>query len=234
MTDTTITCDAFDAMLSDYLEGALDRPAHAAMDAHAASCARCGALATDLRAIARDAHALPPLAPPRDLWAGIAERIEAPVVALPARTAPAAHRRFSMVRLAAAAAVLVAATATVTWWAASRALPNPSAVVATHGDSGRAPAPGVSNVSNVQSAQQVYDGEIVRLDSILRARRSQLDPKTVAVIEHNLAIIDSAIASSREALAKDPGSHFLYDQLDDALGQKVDLLRTAALLPSRS
>jgi len=234
MTDTTITCSAFDGMLSDYLEGTLDRSAHLAMDAHAAACARCGALAADLRAIAHDARALPLLAPSRDLWAGIAERIEAPVVEMPARPAPAAHRRVSAARLAAAAAMLVAATATVTWWAASRALPNRAAVMAAHGDSLPIAAPGVATVSNTRTAEQVYDGEIARLDSVVRDRRGQLDPKTVAVIEHNLAIIDSAIASSRQALAKDPGSHFLYDQLNDALGQKVDLLRTAALLPSRS
>ena len=234
MSDTTFTCETFDAMLSDDLEGTLDPAARDAMERHAAGCTRCRALAADLRAIARDARALPSLAPSRDLWAGIAERIEAPVVELSARPASAARRRVAAGRMAAAAAVLVAATATVTWWAASRALPNGAVVAAAHGDSGRAPAAGVATVSDTRSAEQVYDSEIARLNTIVRDRRGQLDPKTVAVIEHNLAIIDSAIAASRAALAKDSASRFLYDQLDDALGQKVDLLRTAALLPSRS
>ena len=38
-------------------------------------------------------------------------------------------------------------------------------------------------------------------------------------------------SGSRAALARDPHSPFLGDQLTRALGQKVDLLRTAALLP---
>lgn len=54
------------------------------------------------------------------------------------------------------------------------------------------------------------------------------------VIEHNLAIIDAAIAQSRAALAKDPASGFLNDQLNSALDQKVELLRTVALLPAHT
>ena len=54
------------------------------------------------------------------------------------------------------------------------------------------------------------------------------------IIEKNLKVIDAAIAESRAALAKDPHSHFLNDQLAHVLDQKVGLLRTAALLPTRT
>jgi hypothetical protein len=56
----------------------------------------------------------------------------------------------------------------------------------------------------------------------------------VKIIEKNLLVIDKAIAESRAALAKDPHSRFLNEQLTRVLDQKVGLLRTAALLPART
>ncbi len=84
------------------------------------------------------------------------------------------------------------------------------------------------------NATRVYDREIAMLDSLVRTRSSSLDPKTVQIIEHNLTIIDSAIAESRAALAKDPNSPLLTNRLDNVLGSKVELLRTIAFLPTSS
>ena len=56
----------------------------------------------------------------------------------------------------------------------------------------------------------------------------------MAVLEQSIAAIDSAIAQSRAALAKDPASGFLASQLNHSLEKKVELLRTAALLPART
>ncbi|HEY9450623.1 MAG TPA: hypothetical protein VIQ60_12805, partial [Gemmatimonadaceae bacterium] len=83
-------------------------------------------------------------------------------------------------------------------------------------------------------AAQIYDQEITRLQTIVRDRGAVLDTATVAVIRKNLGIIDSAIAQSRAALSRDPGSRFLNDQLNSVLDQKVELLRTVALLPART
>jgi hypothetical protein len=79
-----------------------------------------------------------------------------------------------------------------------------------------------------------YAKEIAFLERMLERRRDQLDTATVAVLERNFAIIDQAIAESRAALARDPGSAFLNDQLRTVLEQKLELLRTAATLPARS
>jgi hypothetical protein len=56
----------------------------------------------------------------------------------------------------------------------------------------------------------------------------------VRVLEENLTVIDRAIEQSRQALERDPNSTFLTDHLNDALGRKVELLRTATLLQSSS
>jgi hypothetical protein len=82
-------------------------------------------------------------------------------------------------------------------------------------------------------AVQTYDREIAALRAALR-QRADLDSSTVAVLEKSLRVIDDAIAQSRRALERDPHSRLLSDELTRALGQKVELLRTAVLLPARS
>ena len=254
MTDRPFTCDEFDAALSDYLEGTLDPAARATLESHAAGCDRCRALLADVSAITTAAAALPDLEPSRDLWPGIVDRIAAPVVTLPVAGSRTAQRSYvrpwylAPAPLAAAAAVLIAATVGLTLLTTrtnpagtSVVASNPARIAAPSADSLPAipaPAPRVKNVSgtkpNAVPVQQIYASEIAELDSIVRDRRSQLDTGTVAVIEKNLKIIDAAIAQSRAALARDPNSGFLHNQLNDALNQKIALLRTVALLPART
>jgi anti-sigma factor RsiW len=80
----------------------------------------------------------------------------------------------------------------------------------------------------------VYGREIDMLQNIVSQRRTQLDSSTVAIIEKNLKIIDRAIEQSRAALVKDPASRMLDQQLTHALDKKVELLRTAAMLPANT
>lgn len=100
-------------------------------------------------------------------------------------------------------------------------------------------APSERSGSNVQSVLNApgtvtYSREIDRLRTIFLRNRAQLDPRTAAIIETNLKVIDDAIAQSKAALAQDPASRFLSNQLNSALDKKLELLRTAALLPSRT
>jgi len=88
--------------------------------------------------------------------------------------------------------------------------------------------------ARAQTSEYLYDTQIASLRKILEQRRGQLDPKTVTVIERSLRVIDTAIAQSKAALAKDPANAFLADQVDRDLGTKLELLRTVALLPSHT
>lgn len=283
MTNQPMTCDGVADQLASYLDGELPEPMRLELEAHAASCGGCGALLADLDAIRREASALPMLEPSRDLWSGIAARIDAPVASLEEsrRTRAAVHRRAWM-RPSLAAAALVLITAGVTHYftrasidagnSARGAQPTQVAQV-TPVDSTIEPASAVapstsdslgafdvsgpgngtssgaratrSSAANpaarlasaepaMKAAQPVYDQEIGKLRAIVKERRAQLDPATVAVLEQSIAVIDSAIAQSRAALAKDPASGFLATQLNHSLEKKVELLRTAALLPSRT
>lgn len=107
----------------------------------------------------------------------------------------------------------------------------------TVADRGRATAPapvGVRNAGNSVDVTGLFDREIASLRRTLDTRRAELDTATVRVLEENLTIIDRAIEQSRQALARDPNSSFLVEHLNSALGRKVELLRTATLLPSSS
>jgi len=268
---TPMTCDQFADQLADYLEGDIDANTRVAMEAHASSCAECGALLADLRKLAVNASGLPALSPSRDLWAGIAARIETPVVELKsAGTAERHHgnaerraNRTNHVWIGLAAAGLVAVTATITHELTKRSAvtpaiqtvavapkpatttalhPTPAAQIADTSDTvssaSRSSVPSTSSAlttrlaSSKPSAEQTYTAEIARLRTVLARRRPQLDSSTVAVVEHNLQVIDDAIAQCRRALQRDPASRFLVESLNDALDTKVQLLRTAATLPS--
>ena len=91
---------------------------------------------------------------------------------------------------------------------------------------------GVQGVTLVNNPDLVYGREIDMLQKIVAQRKAGLDSSTVAIIERNLRIIDAAIQQSRDALVNDPASRLLGQQLTHALDKKVELLRTAAMLPA--
>jgi hypothetical protein len=273
MSNPTLTCEQFADMLADFLERDVAEATRAAMETHALGCAECGPLLADLRRLRIDAANLPELVPSRDLWPGVAARIETPVVDLASRGtanagAPNRRRVPRGTWLGLAAAGLVAVTATVTRQLTKQSLvtARPGIVTAQRPDSARPqptidsgtrvaekpvmtspstslpatvqPQPTTRFVSNKAeakpTAEQTYGVEIASLLVVYDKKRSQLDTTTVAVLQKNLAIIDEAIAQCRLALRKDPASRFLMQSLNDAFDTKIQLLRTATMLPSRT
>ena len=279
-----IHCDEFAERLADLLEREVDEPTRAALEAHALSCADCGSALADVRKLRIDASNLPALEPSRDLWQGIARRIDAPVIPLPTRENGFVRRERRWghwAPMAAAAAVLVALTSLTTYYLtirshvapttmasyppviadsargvtigghappqavaslpidsatakASPATPNQASGIAPAASTARLVNRKVSAAEAYASEAQVYSHEIARLHAIVERRRAQLDPATINVIERNLTVIDDAIAQCRLALSKDPASRYLIESLNNALETKVELLRTATMLPTHS
>lgn len=248
MSVSTIDCQRFDDLLLEYLESTLSLPSRAQLDAHAASCGRCGEILADVRSIVDRAGALPVLQPSHDLWPEVAARLDAPVVSI--TTAPSARRQALMPRwagLAAAAAVLIVATSLITRQAmlvddttapAVAVTPTPAALpseslgtettaVLVGNNASRAPAVR-------ERASVTYGREIARLESIVRQREGALDPATLAIIESSMRIIDSALVEARAALARDTASRFLMEQVDKTLEKKMELLRSVSLLAART
>ena len=72
-----MTCHELDVRLDDWVDGALDAGPPPEVESHLAGCAPCRERERQLRQLLAHAAALPrSVAPPRDLWPGIAERIE--------------------------------------------------------------------------------------------------------------------------------------------------------------
>jgi hypothetical protein len=256
MTHRNLTCAELEGALADFLEGSLDDSSVADVELHLAACGACRTLVADLQQIAVDARSLPSPTPTRDLWPGIAARIEAGVVPLSPRVVRLYPKRW----LAAAAAVLVAATSLVTYEIARRGPTGVTAATARDAQRGndipdsspRAANPEVAAVPasrpsllpppvlaveasrTPEGTRETLDAEITRLRSILEVPNNRLDPATLAVIELSLRVIDSAIVEARSALSADPASPFLRNQLDNSLERKLGLLRKAALLAPRT
>lgn len=253
MNDTV--CERYEDQVSAYVDDELTPEARAEIESHVAACGSCATLVADLRRLGSEARAMPLLAPSRDLWPAIEARIEAPVIPLAevearsegpmvrqADVEPrrARTRQLSPRWLAAAAAALVAVSSGVTYLVTTRSDAGPVAEngaelgpwVVTGGE--RTGEVVNAGGGSPPAATSSYDAELARLQAMLAERRSQLDSSTVATIERTLRVIDDAIAESREAIARDPGSPFLHEQLDRTLERRIELMRALALMPSRS
>lgn len=111
MSERHLTCAECDELFPDYFEGELDAARSAMVDAHASSCARCQGLIRDIRAISQSAASLTDLAPSRDLWKGIEERIQPAVVSIGQRR-EGIHVSRRLLGIAAAALVVISSSIT--------------------------------------------------------------------------------------------------------------------------
>lgn len=209
------------ARLSDYLDGELSAPERAELEAHVAECTTCARTLTELGAVVEAADRLPAIPPEADLWPGIEARLS-PRGEASADVVPLSRHRVAMTipQLAAAAVALVLFAASAVW-------------LAIGGEAGSSPGSVVlpeAGTPTTAVAFADFDQAIDALEEEYRTRRESLDPETIRVVERNLAIIDQAIGEAREALAADPSSGFLSSHLADAMRQKLDLLRQAAMI----
>ena len=226
-----MTQDIWTDRLSEYVDGELVGTERVVLEAHLDGCAECRANVELLRAVQMRARRLADRAPERDLWPAIAAMIgpESPVRPVSPDALPLAPRRrryaFSIPQLAAAGIVLALLSG-----GAVRLLDRDAAGPAATG-----PVAGVVGDSMLVSpaatrADRTYDAAVADLQAVLNAGRSRLDAKTIAVLEANLALIDSAVTQAQRALAADPANTYLNSHLARTMRRKVDLLRQAATL----
>jgi negative regulator of sigma E activity len=213
--------------LSALVDGEVEGDALAAAQAHLVACAECRGAYDALLRIKRHAGALDDRPPERDLWPGIQALLGESVTVVP--LAPRRRLAFSIPQLAAAAVVLMAASAGSVLLVTRGGRPvAPSAMAAG--------APAVQPVAGLASAKGVesYDAAIRELQSVLDAHRSLLDTGTVRAVQQSLAIIDAAIHQAEAALAQDPNSMYLNSHLERALGRKLEVLRRVTTMAAAS
>ena len=200
-----MTCHEIFELVERYHSGNLPRLEQEAVEQHLLSCDACRADYRFQRALKAGVADLPrEIHPPADLWHGIQQRL--------ARTGhPAIRPQWWQRRgaLAAAAVILVAVTSAVT------------ALLVRRPD----PATGSGNFSVTEAA---YERAAEELAETLEYRRKDLSPTALAVIEHNLRIIDEAIRETQAALAADPRNERVAELLWASWEKKIDLLERAA------
>ena len=200
-----MNCTEIFELTERYHSGNLPRLESEAVEQHLLSCDACRAdfrfqrtLKTEVAALARG------IAPPDRVWQGIQYTI--------GRGAPGAPAQAWWQRrgiLAAAAIVLITVTSAITALLVRRS--------ETPGSSG-----------NFSVTEATYQRAAEELAQTLEARRSEMSPAALAVVEHNLRIIDEAIRETQAALAEDPRNERVAELLWASWEKKIDLLERAA------
>jgi anti-sigma factor RsiW len=204
-----MSCQDVLDLLDDVVDGTAGPEERAAVLAHLSSCAACAAEERLARALREQGRRLPSsLAPPRDLWPEVAERI----------AAERSPRARWLVGLATAAAVVMGLVS-LTHRGPATAPAAPAAVVGS-----------VRPAAGWESAEAAYAAAADDLLGVLQARGTQLPPATRAVVDKNLAAIDRALDEIRSALATDPGNPRLNHLLASTHQRKVNVLQSVVKL----
>lgn len=157
--------------------------------------------------------------PPESAW----EEIRAQLTQLPAYQPRrvAAWQRPAF--LAAAAVLLVAASAAVTSVVLERdGMPAGSVVAAP---ARATDSEGTAVLAALALRENQYLQTVNGLNELIVANESGLAPETIRTIRASLLVIDAAILEVRQALAEDPANAQLLEILEANYEKKVDLLR---------
>ena len=200
-----MNCTEIFELVERYHSGNLPRLESEAVEQHLLSCDACRAdfrfqrtLKTGVAALARE------IAPPDRVWQGIQGRIGKRVSGSP--TLAWWQRRGI---LAAAAIVLIALSSTIT----ALLVPRPETA---------------GSLGNYSVTEATYQRAAEELAQALETRRTEMSPAALAVVEHNLRIIDEAIRETHAALAEDPRTERVAELLWASWEKKIDLLERAA------
>lgn len=141
--------------------------------------------------------------PSRDLWPDIAARLDAPEAPIPL------HRHRSRHRTLVFASLVVLSAAAAFLGVLLRPAPAPPPV----------------------AWDGAMDDARTALADTLEARRDELDPVTIAVVQDNLRILDEAIAETRQALTEAPDDADLQRRLAGHVHRRADLVDVVRDLP---
>jgi anti-sigma factor RsiW len=209
-------------------DGTMDDERRAVIAAHLASCWNCK---SDVAHLTKSMDVLrrvsEPVAQLDALWPAIHDRIEQGKVvslALPASPAPdaaptAPRRKFSWLWLApvgVAAAVVIALFALPGKRSADER--QTTAMVADTG----------ATLVSVVDSSYAYEREAQALLDKLELQRALLRPDAAQTLDHDLHVVDVAIAELKDAVARDPANPALRQLLAASYRQKVDLLKRAS------
>jgi hypothetical protein len=229
-----MNCEKCQELLSDFLDGTLTHSEHAAVGAHMAGCQLCAAAREDFHAIiavARDARGqLFAPADERALWLRVRETVEseAPAARAASAAAPAGFwsrlfgRRweFSLPQLAAGAACLAVAAASLTAFAV-RTGPAPEAQAVRAATVRRV----VADDFYPRTYLQQHAASLQYWEQRVQARKASWNPRMRASFDRSVYELDQTVNESLDDLRQNPHDEVAEQMLNSALRDKIELLR---------
>ena len=225
--------------LNDYVEGSLGAAERSGVDQHLAGCAECRHLVEDLRDLLRAAAELELREPPVRAWPRLERAIRmeeqradrglgpGDVVTGPAK----AGHYWTYATWLAAAAALILATMVGLRYAPTRHVDAPPTATPGAGAPITANDAAQSVETELRQAETHYEKAIKGLEVIANSEQNELDPRTAATLQKNLAVIDQAISESRAAVRAQPASEPAQQSLIEGFKTKIGLLQdTVALI----
>ncbi len=219
--------DQWTDRLSEYLDGELAEGERQMLEVHLEICTNCRTVLDDLGAVLAHARSVSPRAPQHDLWPAIQSRLgERSSSVWSWRTR---QWTLSFPQLAAASLAFIVIGGSAAWMLRSM-LPALVPIDRSVARTEPAVSSEAAGVVFANFADPQYDAAVTDLQKALRDGRGRLDPRTIDVLEKNLAVIDQAIEQARQAVRADPANTYLNSYLADARRRKLALLREAAQL----
>ena len=224
-----MNCERCQELLSDFLDGTLDHTEHAAVGAHMAACPACSATREDFHAIiavARGARGqLFAPADERALWLRVRETVEAESRAAEPAAAGFWSRLFgrrfelSLPQLAAGAAALVVAAASVTAlglrFSSAPAAAGRSATVRRV----------VSDEVYPRTYLEPHEASLRYWQQRVEARKASWSPRMRASFDRSVVVLDQSVNDSLEDLQKNPHDEVAEEMLNAAIRDKIELMR---------
>jgi hypothetical protein len=228
-----MNCEKCQELLSEFLDGTLGHAEHTTVGAHLAACALCADAREDFHAIiavAREARGqLFAPADERALWLRVREEVEAE--SHPARAVRAAAgagfwsrlfgQRFelSLPQLAAGAAALVVAAASVT------ALGVRYAATPERAERAASVRRVVSDDLYPRTYLEPHEASMRYWQQRVEARKATWNPRMRASFDRSVYVLDQSVSDSLNDLRQNPHDEMAEETLNIALREKIELLR---------
>jgi Putative zinc-finger len=240
-----------DTALNEYVDESLGPAERAKVEQHLATCTACRQTVEDLRAILKTTGELELREPPVRAWFRLERAIKMeqqhaastegargfPLDGTRGKQASAGTARLKGPRsawlagLAAAAALVLATMVGLRYVPARTTGALPTAAPPGAGASIAAGDPAQSIESELRQAEAHYENAIKGLEVIATSEQNELDPRTAATLQKNLAVIDQAISESRAAVRAQPANEPAQQSLIEGFKTKIGLLQdTVALI----
>jgi len=229
-----------DTTIHDLLDGELSAEEAATAREHLDGCLPCARRFRSLRGTVEALRELPvEAAAPEGMWDAIRRRTvetnhvpdegrrSSPSSIASSPPAGGARRRFSLVELATAAALVGLLSAGTVWMAMAPSGSGVEAGPPAATASARPLVPAGAAARAAATGAEEYADVVQELERLVEAGRGVLEPNTVRTLEEATASVDRALADIHGALAEDPGSALLERLLVTQQTRKLRILQRA-------